>query len=197
GESVETGRLVHAAIFVLTLLSGYGLARAVSGNARVAAVALRVMAIPQASSTLYTAIPLGGWPDSVLFANLTLLLAWQVTVGRQHDLWRWGLLGLAAGVGWWVNPSIVTAIAAAGLLGLRAFSARHWRGYALAAAGFVLGGWPWWLYNLPHECEALAYLFDGYGMSCGASFTPLDWWFEMLELGLLTRFGLRGRAVHG
>lgn len=197
GESVETGRLVHAAIFVLTLLSGYGLARAVSGNARVAAIALLIMAIPPASATLYTAIPLGGWPDSVLFANLTLLLAWQVTVGRQHDLWRWGLLGLAAGVGWWVNPSIVTAIAAAGLLGLRAFSTRHWRGYALAAVGFVLGGWPWWLYNLRHEWEALAYLFDGYGTPGGASFTALDRALGMLGLGLPTLYGLREPAAPG
>ena len=61
GESVEIGRVVHLAIFLLTLLSGYALAGAVTGSNRVAMIALLIMAFPSASATLYTAIPLGGW----------------------------------------------------------------------------------------------------------------------------------------
>lgn len=197
GESVETGRIVHAAIFVLTLLSGYGLARTISGSARVAAITLLAMAIPPASATLYTAIPLGGWPDSMFYGNLTLLFAWQVTVARKHDLWRWGLLGLAAGVGWWINPSIITAIAVAGLLGLRAFSAWQWRGYALAVAAFLLGSLPWWLYNLRHDWEALAYLFNGYATPGSVSLTLADRALGLLALGLPALYGLREPAAPG
>jgi hypothetical protein len=197
GESVETGRIVHAALSLLTLLSGYGLARAVTGSARVAAMALLLMAIPTASALLYTLIPLGGWPDSVLYANLTLLLAWQLTVGRKREGWRWGALGLAAGVGWWTNPSIIIALVVAGLLGLRHFSARLWRSYGLAAVAFVLGSLPWWLYNLRHDWEALAYLFNGYGTPGGASFTAAERALGLVGLGLPALYGLREPAAAG
>jgi len=197
GESVEAGRVALLVIALLTLLSGYGLARVVTGSARVATMALLIMAIPTANALLYTSIPLGGWPDSVLYANLTLLLAWQLTVGQKRAWWRWGALGLAAGVGWWTNPSIITALAVAGLLGLRYFSARRWFVYALAGAAFVIGSLPWWLYNLRHDWEALAYLFNGYGAPGGASFTAGERALGLIGLGLPALYGLREPAAAG
>lgn len=102
-----------------------------------------------------------------------------------------------AGIGWWVNPSIVAPIAVAGLLGLRAFSVRQWRGYTLVAVGFMLGSLPWWLYNLRHNWEALVYLFNGYGTPGGASFTALDRTLGVLGLGLPTLYGLREPTAPG
>lgn len=197
GESVETGRIVHAAIFVLTLFSGYGLARAVSGSPRIAAMVLLLMAVPTASAMLYTLIPLGGWPDGVLYSTLILLFAWQVTVQQKNDLWRWGLLGLAAGTGWWVNPSVVTSLAVAGVLGLRYLSLRHWRGYVLAGVAFLLGSLPWWVYNLRHDWEAMAYLFHGYIGPDGEPFPLSERLLGLVGLGLPALYGLREPTAPG
>ena len=93
GESVETARIVQSAEFLLTLLSGYALARAVTGSARVAAIALLIMAFPSSNATLFTVIPVGGWHEAMLCGNLVLLVGWQVSVGRKNDLWRWTVLG--------------------------------------------------------------------------------------------------------
>ena len=143
GDSLETARIVQTAEFLLTLLSGFALARAVTGSARVAAIALLILAFPPASATLYTSISTGGWHEVMLCGNLVMLFAWQLTIARKRDLWRWVALGLAAGIGWWSMGSIITAMAVAGLLILRHFSPKYWRGYALAAAGFLLGSLPW------------------------------------------------------
>jgi len=197
GESVETARIVQSAEFLLTLLSGYALARAVTGSARVAAIALLIMAFPSSNATLFTVIPVGGWHEAMLCGNLVLLVGWQVSVGRKNDLWRWAVLGLAAGIGWWSMGAIITAIAVAGLLILRHFSLRHWRGYALAVAGFLLGSLPWWLYNFQHEWEALRFLFTGYGTPGGATFSVVDRALGLLGLGLPTLYGLREPAAQG
>src|SRR5690606_31293836 len=89
GESVEAARIVQLALFLVTLLSGYALAQALTGSMRIAALALLIMAFPPANTTLYTSASLGGWHEVVLLGNVTLLLAWQVTVGRRRERWRW------------------------------------------------------------------------------------------------------------
>ena len=121
-----------------------------------------------------------------------LLLGWQVTVERRREGWRWALLGLAAGIGWWSNGAIITAGIAAGLIGLRYFSVRHWRGYALVAAGFLIGSGPWWLYNLRHEWAALQFLTDGFQPPPGVDpIAPGERVIALLVLGFPALYGLR------
>ena len=197
GESVEAARIVQLALFLVTLLSGYALAQALTGSMRIAALALLIMAFPPANTTLYTSASLGGWHEVVLLGNVTLLLAWQVTVGRRRERWRWLALGLVAGLGWWTNSAIITALAVAGVLGLRHFSLKLWPHYILAAAGFILGSLPWWVYNLRHDWEALLYLFTGYGSPLSASISVGDRALGLLGLGLPALYGLREPAAQG
>lgn len=192
GESVTTIRLVQAALYLLTLGVAYRLAQVVTGSRRVAAMALLLLAIPTALGVLYTSITLGGYNELVLSGSLVLLFGWQVTLGGQHEPWRWAALGLAAGLGWWTNGAIITACAVVVLLGLRSFSVRHWRGYGIAALAFMLGSAPWWAYNLRHDWAALTFLVEGFEPTPTADpLTPGDALLGLLLLGLPALYGLR------
>ena len=63
-------------------------------------------------------------------------------------------LGLALGLGWWATPEIA-------ILGLPAVAWLVWtkpavlRGAPVAAVAFLLGGLPWWLYNIRHDWPSL------------------------------------------
>jgi len=192
GESIQTIRLVQMALYLLSLITAWGLAYTVTRSRRVAGMTLLLLAIPTALGTVYTAIALGGYNEIVLFGNVILLLGWQVTVEGRREDWRWALLGLMAGLGWWTNGAIVTPCLAVGVLGLRHFSPNHWRRYGLAAAGFLIGSSPWWVYNLQHNGAALSFLLDGFG---GASdhqlVSPGESMIGLFVLGFSALYGLR------
>jgi hypothetical protein len=192
GESVQTIRMTQMVLYLLALVTAYPLTYAVTRRHRIAAVTLLLLAIPTANGALYTTLTLGGYNEIVLLGNLILLLGWQVTVMGRREAWRWGLLGLAAGVGWWSNGAIITACLAVGLIGLRYFSVRHWRGYALAAAGFLIGSSPWWLYNVQHDWAALDFIIEGYQLAPGVDpISPGETVIALLALGLPALYGLR------
>jgi len=192
GESVDTIRVTQMVLYRLSLMTGYELSYSVTRNRRVASMTLLLLAVPTAVGALYTTASLGGYNELVLLGNLVLLLGWQVTVRERREIWRWTLLGLAAGLGWWSNGAIITAILTVGLIGLRYFSTRNLRGYALAATGFFIGSAPWWVYNLHHDWAALEFLTGGFQTSRGAeAFTPGESVIALLVLGLPTLYGLR------
>ncbi len=192
GESVDTIRIVQLILYLVGLAAGYALAQTVTHSRRVARVTLLLLAVPTTLGTLYTSVALGPWTELFVLTSLVLLLSWQVTVGGQQQAWRWLLLGLAAGVGWWVHGAIVTPMLVVALLGLRSFSPRHWRGYGLALVGFFVGSAPWWWYNLQHNWAALKFLFEGYGPAPGEDpTTPLESLLALLVLGLPALYGLR------
>jgi len=192
GESVHTLRAVQLILNLLALAVAYRLAYEIAHCRRVAGMALLLLALPTALGALYTAIAIGGYNETVLFGSLVLLLSWQVTIGGRRELWRWAVLGLAAGAGWWSNGSIVTACAVAGLLGLRYFSPRQWRGYALVGIAFLVGSAPWWIYNLRHDWAALRFLTGGFhGIPAAGSISPIERLAGLLVLGLPALYGLR------
>jgi hypothetical protein len=192
GESVHVIRAVQVVLYLLALVTAYWLAYTLTRSRRVAAITLLLLAVPTAVGTLYTTITLGGYNEIVLLGNVVLLLGWQITVQARRGGWRWGLLGLAAGVGWWCNGAIATACIAAGLVGLRYFSRRAWRGYALAAAGFLIGSGPWWVYNLRHDWAALDFLTGGFSPAPGVEpISPGQAAIALLLLGLPALYGLR------
>ncbi len=193
GDSVEVMRAVQAVLYLLALVTAYALARVVTGSDRVAAMALLLLAIPTTLGALYTTIALGGYNEIVLLGNLVLLLGWQVTAGGRREGWRWGLLGLCAGIGWWVNGAIITACAVVVILGWRVRAYRHWRGVALAGAAFLVGSAPWWWYNLRHDWAALAFLTGGFEPGPGVEpISPAEALIGLLVLGLPALYGLRG-----
>jgi hypothetical protein len=192
GESVQTIRAVQLVLYLLALIMGYALAVTVTRSRRIAAMALLLLAIPTAVGALYTTITLGGYNEIVVLGNIVLLLGWQVTVGGRREAWRWALLGVAAGIGWWSNGAIITAILVVGLIGLRLSSLRQWRGYALAVAGFMIGSAPWWVYNLQHNWAALNFLVGGYQPAPGVEpISPGESLIGLLVLGLPALYGLR------
>jgi hypothetical protein len=192
GESVRAIRAVQLVLYLLALVTGYALAVTITRSRRIAAMALLLLAIPTAVGALYTTITLGGYNEIIIAGNVVLLLGWQVTVEGRREAWRWLLLGVAAGIGWWSNGAIVTALLVTGLIGLRYFSIRQWRGYALAAAGFLIGSAPWWAYNLRHHWEALDFLFGGFQPSPGVeSISTGESLAALILLGLPALYGLR------
>jgi hypothetical protein len=192
GESVQTIRAVQLVLYLLALVTGYALAMTVTHSRRIAGMALLLLAIPTAVGALYTTITLGGYNEIVVLGNIVLLLGWQVTVQERREAWRWALLGVAAGIGWWSNGAIITAILVTGLIGLRYFSLRQWRGYALAAAGFLIGSAPWWVYNLQHDWAALDFLIGGFQPAPGVEpISPGEALIGLLVLGLPALYGLR------
>ncbi len=192
GESVTTMRAVQIALALLALLAAYALARAVAGSRRVALLALLLLAMPTPLGALYGTATLGGYNELTSLGSLVLLWSWQIAVDGRDAPWRWAALGLAAGIGWWLNAAIIISIAVAGLVGLRTLPRRPWRGYALCAAAFLLGSAPWWLYNLGHSWASLDFLLGGFGHVPGAEpVSQGEALVALIGLGLPALYGLR------
>ena len=117
---------------------------------------------------------------SLLFPTLTLLILTQaygfrateyalsfglllaaLTLESDADrFWRWPLVGLLAGLGWWCSPEIIYVGVAAGLLVLGAWWrsgswSRRGRAGALMLGGFVVGSLPWWWSSLRSDFDTL------------------------------------------
>jgi hypothetical protein len=191
GGSVATIRTVQAVLYLLALLTGYGLTYTITHRHRIAAMTLLLLAIPTALGALYTTISLGGYNEIILAGNVILLLGWQLTVEDRGGWWRWVLLGFVAGLGWWTNGAIITALLVVGLMGLRTAAIRQWRHYGIAAAAFVIGSAPWWLYNLRHDWEALTFLTNGFETEGAESLSTVEAALGLLVLGLPALYGLR------
>jgi len=116
GDSVSTIRVVQSVLYLLVVAAGYLLAWRLSERTAVAVVAGFVLAIPPVNTALYTTATLGGYNETLLFGTLILLLAYEVTHDHTRSYWRWALLGLCAGLGWWTNGLIVVFALPATLL---------------------------------------------------------------------------------
>lgn len=160
GESVETIRIVQAGIYLLTIWTGYLLAREITQRSSLALMTALLLALPTMLGTLYTTITLGGYNEIILFGNLLLLFGWRLSFGGTQALWEWGALGIIAGLGWWTNAAIITPLAVTALLLARFAKPRLWRAYGLAALLFFVGSAAWWVYNLRHDWAAWHFLFS-------------------------------------
>ena len=70
----------------------------------------------------------------------------------------WFILGLLAGLGWWSNQLIISAILTAGLMGLLFLRARVFSFNTLfAALGFFIGSLPFWWWNVLHGWQSFAF----------------------------------------
>ncbi len=118
GDTVMTIHLVESLLYLLIVATGFLVAWQISGRAVVATVAGLLLAVPTVLLALYTTSTLGGYNETLLLGNLVLLLGWQVTHAQRGSLWRWTLLGVCAGVGWWSNGLIVAYVLPVGVLGL-------------------------------------------------------------------------------
>ncbi|MCD4686987.1 MAG: hypothetical protein K8S97_13735 [Anaerolineae bacterium] len=78
------------------------------------------------------------------------------------------------------------------LCGLRTGAWRNPRGIAVAAGAFMIGGAPWWVYNLRHDWAAFDFLVGGYEAGNDAGGLSLgDALIALLLLGFPTLYALR------
>ncbi len=210
GESVQAIRVVQSALYLLVVASGFIAAWRLSGRPVVALVAGLTLAVPPVLMAVYSTATLGGYNETLLFGNLLLILAYDLTHETPRSLWRWALLGLIAGLGWWTNGLIVAFAAPVALFLLYRLirplnPARSGtllqRGLlvGVAVALFFVGSAPWWVFNLQHDWAALAFYvargdtpgYAGNGVPQG-SYQGLGFGlFSLFVLGLPTVIGMR------
>ncbi len=191
GESVLSIRLTQSALYLLIIISGVLLARRLSGRRWIAVATGLLLAIPPVLLTLYTTMTLGGYSETLLFGNLILLSGHALTHEHADSRWRWALLGLITGLGWWTNALIAVYALPVVLYGLTQFSIRRWPGYALAGLMFLIGGAPWWFYNLTHNWEALRWLLSGSQNNNGLTFSLGERALGFVFIGLPAAMGIR------
>lgn len=180
GESVLTIRIVQSILYILVVAAGYVAAWRLSRRVGVTVFAGLMQAIPAANTALYTTATLGGYNETLLFGSLMLALGYDVTHEYPHSAWRWALLGLCAGLGWWTNGLIVVyALPVAALILYRLirkfpvsnsqppdkdhtsslisqYSVLSTRYIALALVAFLIGSAPWWIFDFNNDHAALS-----------------------------------------
>ncbi len=160
GESVLTIRLAQSALYLLTTASAFALAWRLTRRRAAALVTGLAFALPPPLLAVYTTASLGGYGEVLLLGHLALLLALppRAPESVRRRALRCALLGLCAGLGWWVNGLIIVYLLPAAAVTLAALARRR-RGallaLALAAAGFAVGSAPWWAYDFAHDHAAL------------------------------------------
>ncbi len=162
GDSVLTIRIVQSVLYLLVVATGFVLAWRLSRQTLIALVAGLLLAVPAVNTTLYTTATLGGYNETLLLGNLLLLFSYAVTHDYTRSWWRWLLLGLCAGLGWWTNGLIIVYILPTALLILYALiwkrslpllSALPY--ILLALIAFFVGSAPWWVFDFTHDHAAL------------------------------------------
>ena len=202
GESVPTLRLVQSALYLLAVTLGFGAAWQLSGRRGVALAAGLLLAVPTVNVALYTTATLGGY-NEILILGSTMLWAghsalFDVPAGGRGAVWRWLLLGGAAGVGWWTSGLIVVYGLPLTLLILReGFRKRlWWPGVGVALIGFALGSAPWWIFDITHNGAAISTylrsrqsgLYEGIGIT---EVPVTDRILGLLVIGIPTWVGMR------
>lgn len=199
GESVLTVRLVQSALYLLVVASGFAVAWRLYEKRVVAIVAGLALAVPTVNGALYTTATLGGYNELLLLGNLVVLLGFDVTHEHGRSWWRWLLLGLCAGLGWWTHALIVIYALPVALLILQTLRARRalpLQYLALAAVSFIIGSAPWWVFDLTHNGAALSMFltnrqsgeFEGIGIPY---VPPAERALGLLVIGLPTLIGMR------
>lgn len=213
GQSVTTIRLVQSALYLLVVISGYFVAWRLSGRVTVAVTAGLMLAVPPVLLATYTTATLGGYNETLLLGNLVLLLGYDVTHKHCRSLWRWLLLGLCAGLGWWTNGLIVAYALPVGVLILkRVFEPQRREGkdvgarpvlplqplltgIAAALLGFLIGSAPWWIFALENDLAPLRFYFGATEQtSFAGTYNSLPFGERLIGLfffGIPTLIGMR------
>lgn len=153
--------LVSCLLIVITFLIGKRMAGWSGGVAGALLTAIAPPFLPVLGN-----YPIGGYIEVVVIGSLILLLTLDVATEERGGARRERkllCLGLLAGLGWWVNPMILSYVATAGVFLLRP---RLWRRRPMWAVplAFVLASLPLWIFNLTHAFWTFA-IFERSGVS--------------------------------
>jgi 4-amino-4-deoxy-L-arabinose transferase-like glycosyltransferase len=195
GENVMAIRLAQSALYLLLVVTTMLLAKQLTGRRNVAILAGVLIAVPPVVLTLYTSMTLGGYGETLVLGNLVLLIAWRLPKrASQQDrgaLLQWGALGVIGGLGWWTNALIAVYLLSAALWLLLRLRWRVIPGAVLAGIMFIVGGAPWWIYNLQHDWLAVRWLLDTSQNNNGLTFTLGERTLGFFFVGLPSVLGLR------
>ncbi|MBN1656778.1 MAG: glycosyltransferase family 39 protein [Anaerolineae bacterium] len=153
GESIAAARVVQICFYAGTMVFSYLLARRILGQ-RAAVVAGLLLASPPVMVTLYTAVGIGAYGETLLFGSLLLWLGHKLAHEWREKRLAWLAWGCVAGLGFWSLGLIAVYIAPVGILWLLRLDRKAWPNFFLVAAGFALCSSPWWIYDLTHNHAA-------------------------------------------
>lgn len=124
--------------------------------------------------TVWYSTKTGPYWGALAVTLLAVLLLLRLAEAERPAGWEAGGLGLAAGVAWWANPSVLLIVPVAALF-LAPRLARHWRWGGAVALGALAGAGPWILFNLRNGWMSLdigsGQLPSTYGGRLGGFFT--------------------------
>lgn len=174
GASVLALRLGLLLLFILFALVMYTLVRLLYGHL-FALFTLGLLALGEPDLLKAQLLALGGYPETLLFGALALLLAAWLAISptggrdggrpRGRRLATYAALGMALGLGWWSDPLVLPFLLAAPLpLVLFRRGEPRWRGLGALALGLVAG-------LAPQIAFLLTHLNDN-GPSAVAAFQP-------------------------
>lgn len=147
GYSVFAMRVVTIAIATAFIYLVYLVGSRVSGPA-VGLISATYVSISPVFLTAWSIKVRGGFVETVVFGTLLLLLLHDVAWRGRVEVWRVLLLGLVAGVAFWVSQLVLPYLAVVGIFLLLRLGVRAFRVAVLALPAFVVGSLPLWLYNL-------------------------------------------------
>jgi hypothetical protein len=186
GVSLLTGKLAvfgfSCLLIVIAFLTGRWVAGWPGGLLSALLVALSPPLLP-----IYGNYAMMGYMEVVVIGSLILLLTLQLVTGQPEGRRRGRqllVLGLLAGLGWWINPMILSYLAAAGLF--LVVSVRFWSPQVVwLPLGFFLGSLPSWIFNAKNDFWTFVLFRRG---AAG------DFW---LGLGRVFRLSLEIAGVRG
>ena len=154
GPSTFLLRCVLIVFFVLFLVSIYLLISLLYSK-KLALVTLILLSVGSDATLGQELFAIGGYPDTLLFGTLVLLLAaWLALssipeVGQRRRVFAFVCWGLATGLGLWSDLLILPFVLIAGLL-LIIGCWREWRTWAIPGVllGLIVGAFPLLYYNL-------------------------------------------------
>jgi len=175
GPSVLAIRLATLSLILSFLICVYCLGKIAYGRA-VGLLALAYLAFGPAFGVMRELPAIGGYQETLLFGALLPLLVYQRLrqphkTPTQKAAWlvciaQYALIGLVIGLGVWSDELILPFVAASlgALLLARPREVFGWSGVALLL-GTLLGGEPFFLYNLVHKGQTFRFLANQQGSS--------------------------------
>lgn len=121
----------------------------------------------------------------VIALGLVMTLLSQRIVEDARRWLEWTLVGFAAGLGWWISPSIVYFAVPLGVWLLVRCRRNVWPGAAMAGVAALVGALPWIRFNL--QSRGASFDYPGY-WATGSYLDHVNWFFTHGLPGVL---GLR------
>ena len=171
-----------AAIATLPVI--YLWARDVGGKSG-ALAALALCAVGPYFYFMFQFAPRGGYMVMLFLGLLCMRISAKTAFELQNGIrvkWhRYFLIGVAAGVGWWTNPLIISALLASAAIlafGLRKKMLSAFPLFGLA--GFMLGSLPFWVWNFGNHWESFDMFSAAGGVSVTEGFSYLSMRYDRL-----------------